>query len=871
MLSSQVNKNIYVGNGAVDTYAYGFKIFDDDDLLIKVRDTDGEEVTLVKTTDYTVTGVGETSGGNIVLVDNNQAWLDADGDLLTGFVISIRRKLSLVQATDLRNQGSYFPEDVEDQFDKVIMQQQQQQDEVDRALKLPETVSQEDFDIELPADIVGAISKVPMLNTTGDGFAPSEDWPTGDEIQNAQAYAIAADASADAADASADAAAASQAAAAASAAAALVSENNAETAEVAAELAETNAEAAQVAAEAAQSAAAASAAAALTSENNAETAEVAAELAETNAEAAEAAAAASAAAALTSENNAATSEDNAAASEIAAAASAAAAASTLASALWRGVVRKTFADSPYTVLPADNGKLIVVDTTGGVVVINLPQLSGLTLPFTLGVQLDAGSSAVTVNRAGTDTIDGSTSKSIAVSGSGAQFLADTSGAPDEWEVMDFGAQSGNLTVDRFSGDGADTTFTLSVDPLSENNTFVYVEGVYQQKDTYSLSGTTLTFSEAPPVGTNNIEVVIGTTLSIGVPSDGTVTAEKLTTSALNAALAVSKLENILSNGEFRFWQRQAPGTLTSRQDDAYSADRWYLLNGGGAVNMQGARVAEVIASSPTPYVAQFRNADATARQFGPAQIIEYDKAVAYRGKTVTFSFWARTDGTEVPNIRAGIVEWTGTADTVTSDIVSSWAATPTLIANAAFVNTPADLALTGTMQQFSVTVTLGSTFNNLIVFLWTPAAEAQNDDFYMTQAQLVEWSQALPWNVIRKSFDEDLTDCQRFYEKSYDVDVAPATVSTLGSVIGGNNIGSASPITIPFPFKVRKRAAPTMALYAPSTGAVNNVTNSGGTNISAGIAAFTGHAAGQTGSGVFIVSMTAGSTVGAHFTADAEL
>ena len=73
-------------------------------------------------------------------------------------------------------------------------------------------------------------------------------------------------------------------------------------------------------------------------------------------------------------------------------------------------------------------------------------------------------------------------------------------------------------VDTFNGDGSTTGFTLSLDPVSENNTQVYVGGVYQPKGTYSVSGTTLTFSEAPPSATGNIEVNIGqvtTTTDVG--------------------------------------------------------------------------------------------------------------------------------------------------------------------------------------------------------------------------------------------------------------------------------------------------------------------------------------------------------------------
>ena len=51
-----------------------------------------------------------------------------------------------------------------------------------------------------------------------------------------------------------------------------------------------------------------------------------------------------------------------------------------------------------------------------------------------------------------------------------------------------------------TGDNSDTTLTLSVNPVHENNTQVYIDGVYQAKSTYSISGTTLTFGTAPPTG-----------------------------------------------------------------------------------------------------------------------------------------------------------------------------------------------------------------------------------------------------------------------------------------------------------------------------------------------------------------------------------
>ena len=60
------------------------------------------------------------------------------------------------------------------------------------------------------------------------------------------------------------------------------------------------------------------------------------------------------------------------------------------------------------------------------------------------------------------------------------------------------------TISNFTGDGTTVSFALG-NAISENTTNVYINGVYQQKNTYALSGSNLVFSEAPPT-TSTIEV-----------------------------------------------------------------------------------------------------------------------------------------------------------------------------------------------------------------------------------------------------------------------------------------------------------------------------------------------------------------------------
>ena len=66
--------------------------------------------------------------------------------------------------------------------------------------------------------------------------------------------------------------------------------------------------------------------------------------------------------------------------------------------------------------------------------------------------------------------------------------------------------------DQFSGNGSTTAFTLSYAPAGTTSIIVSISGVVQNPNTYSVSGTTLTFTPAPPTGTSNIAV-----LYLGLP------------------------------------------------------------------------------------------------------------------------------------------------------------------------------------------------------------------------------------------------------------------------------------------------------------------------------------------------------------------
>ena len=81
-----------------------------------------------------------------------------------------------------------------------------------------------------------------------------------------------------------------------------------------------------------------------------------------------------------------------------------------------------------------------------------------------------------------------------------------------------GARSAsNVSIATMTGDNSDTTLTLPVEPINENSVQVFFDGVYQNKDSFSISGTTLTFGVAPPTGVA-VEALIFTKLAINTSS-----------------------------------------------------------------------------------------------------------------------------------------------------------------------------------------------------------------------------------------------------------------------------------------------------------------------------------------------------------------
>jgi hypothetical protein len=264
-------------------------------------------------------------------------------------------------------------------------------------------------------------------------------------------------------------------------------------------------------------------------------------------------------------------------------------------------------------------------------------------------------------------------------------------------------------------------------------------------------------------------------------------------------------KNRIINGGMDIAQRGTSFTSGANNNDAYVLDRFYILSDGNDA-------IDVTQTTTVPTGAKFSiglDVETTNKKFGIAQIIENANCFDAIGGAVTLSFQAKVSATtKLDNVKCAIVAWSGTADSVTSDIISAWGAegtNPTLIANATYENTPANLNVTTSFATYSVTANVDTaSTSNIIVFIWSDVTDTTAGDFlYITNIQLEKGSTATSFDY--RSIGTELALCQRYYWK-----ISRGTNEAYG-ITGNTSAGNA--IWSQFGFPVTMRATPTVTIY----------------------------------------------------------
>ena len=174
-INSLTNQIISIGNGSVNQYSFGFKIYSETEIMVLILAPNARRyVILDLATHYTVTLMDNS--GVVNLTDGPFDWI-INTNLKNDYKIAIIRKIPLTQLTDIKNQGAFYPSIHELQFDKNSVANIQQSDLIARSLRV------DPFETQMLPDLPKLNSgkhQIPVLTLRSDGSYDTELTNVGD-------------------------------------------------------------------------------------------------------------------------------------------------------------------------------------------------------------------------------------------------------------------------------------------------------------------------------------------------------------------------------------------------------------------------------------------------------------------------------------------------------------------------------------------------------------------------------------------------------------------------------------------------------------------------------------------------------------------
>jgi hypothetical protein len=296
--------------------------------------------------------------------------------------------------------------------------------------------------------------------------------------------------------------------------------------------------------------------------------------------------------------------------------------------------------------------------------------------------------------------------------------------------------------------------------------------------------------------------------------------------------------NTLINGCFEYWQRGT--SFTSIGNNTYFADRWkYSKNvlSVGVNNIE--RVTDIPSSgyglySPKVSVTTIQAPLGSASFYHISQVIEGTFLRNIKGKKLALRFWVKSSKVGTHCIA---LSNNGATKTLVKEYEVAQANTWEL-KTIRFEHDSSGTWLydTGVGMRVIFCLAAGSSFQTTPdtwqsgVYLCTANQVNLMDnllnEFLVTDVALVidnESEGEIDFGLAGRDLTEELGLCQRYYEKSYDIDITPGTISALGDTrITITSTPSTCETSIPYN---RKRVAPVVSTYSPNTGTIARVRN----------------------------------------------
>lgn len=300
------------------------------------------------------------------------------------------------------------------------------------------------------------------------------------------------------------------------------------------------------------------------------------------------------------------------------------------------------------------------------------------------------------------------------------------------------------------------------------------------------------------------------TPALALANDGTAAAQL---SAINGG-PLAGFRNAIINGNFDIWQRG-----TSFSASVYAADRWRneYLGSSAAMSRQPFTLGQGNVPGEPPFFSRTVVTSVAGASNYSILLQRIEGVRTFAGQTVTISFWAKADASRP--IAVELLQWFGTGGSP-SFMVSGIGATK--------------VAIGTTWQQISLTVTVpsigGKTLGTagddyLALYIWFDGGSSHNarnatlgqqsGTFDIARVQVEPGGFRTPFEL--RPLATELALCQRYYEKSYDLDTIPGTATDTG-LVGGQCIYylSTTAYAPPAPavaYRVTKRGTPQLTFW----------------------------------------------------------